>query len=189
MTITFEGFPKIGRLRRGITVTEKIDGTNACVIVTEDGEIGFQSRNRLLTPEDDNSGFARWGTEHRDELMTLGPGRHFGEWWGSGIQRRYGLTGGDKRFSLFNVDRWRDGRQERPACCGVVPLLYEGDFSDEAINECLEYLWTKGSFAVPGFMNPEGIVVYHRAVRTLFKVTLENDEVSKGEAEALKAAA
>jgi hypothetical protein len=64
--------------------------------------------------------------EHRDDLLTLGPGRHFGEWWGAGIQRRYGLT--EKRFSLFNVTRWGEAR---PACCHVVPTLYRGPFSDD----------------------------------------------------------
>ena len=51
-------------------------------------------------------GFARWVETNRERLITLlGPGLHFGEWWGSGIQRGYGLTKGDKRFSLFNVER------------------------------------------------------------------------------------
>ena len=35
----FEGFPKIARLSREIVVTEKIDGTNARVCITEDGRI------------------------------------------------------------------------------------------------------------------------------------------------------
>jgi hypothetical protein len=35
---------------------------------------------------------------------TLGAGRHFGEWWGAGVQRRYGQTA--KRFSLFNVSKY-----------------------------------------------------------------------------------
>ncbi len=34
------------------------------------------------------------------------PATYFGEWWGSGVQRGYGLQKGDKRFSLFNVSRW-----------------------------------------------------------------------------------
>lgn len=92
------------------------------------------SRSRFITPEDDNFGFARWAQAHAEELLPLGPGRHFGEWWGSGIQRGYGLTKGEKRFSLFAVHRWADDRDrvkfpaDRPACCGVVPVLYRGLF-------------------------------------------------------------
>ncbi|MCJ7726507.1 MAG: hypothetical protein MUP76_09000, partial [Acidimicrobiia bacterium] len=47
--------------------------------------------SRWITPEVDNYGFARWVKDHEEELRTgLGAGLHFGEWWGQGIQRRYG---------------------------------------------------------------------------------------------------
>jgi hypothetical protein len=117
----FVPFPKMARLSREIIITEKLDGTNAQVFIGEDGLIRAGSRTRWITPEDDNYGFARWVHNHADELRGLGPGRHFGEWWGQGIQRNYSLT--EKRFSLFNVSRWGE---ERPACCHVVPVLYRG---------------------------------------------------------------
>ena len=116
----FVGFSKIARLSREMVITEKIDGTNGCIFIGEDGEFLVGSRSRWITPENDNHGFARWVYDHKNELMSLGPGRHFGEWWGSGIQRGYGLTKGEKRFSLFNVKRWKE---ERPSCCYVVPVL------------------------------------------------------------------
>jgi len=170
----FLEFPKIARFSRDVWITEKIDGTNAQVYITEDGQIYFGSRTRWITPEDDNFGFARWGTEHKDELLTLGPGRHFGEFWGQGIQRKYGLT--EKRFSLFNAERWAT---ERPACCHVVPVLYKGPFCDSAIYDCLFELETNGSKAAPGFMKPEGIVIYHTASRVSFKKTIEHDDEPK----------
>lgn len=174
--IEFQPFPKIGRLSRGMVITEKIDGTNAQVIITEEGEFGTASRTRLITPEDDNFGFSKWAYEHREELMQLGPGRHFGEWWGEGIQRRYGIVG--KRFSLFNVGRWKD--KPLPACVSLVPTLYEGDFSMEQVAASMAELGAKGSMASPGFMRPEGIIVYHAGSRTLFKKTFEKDDAGKG---------
>jgi hypothetical protein len=36
-----------------------------------------------------------------------------------------------------------------------------------------------GSQAAPGFMNPEGIVVFHTAGNVGFKMTLDNDGVPK----------
>jgi hypothetical protein len=83
MTMEFEAWPKIRRGKdNGVIVTEKIDGTNAQIAIEQDGTtMHVGSRNRWITPEDDNFGFARWAAEHRDELLTLGPGRHFGEWW------------------------------------------------------------------------------------------------------------
>jgi hypothetical protein len=172
--IPFEEFPKIPRLRRDCIITEKLDGTNAQIVVPEDGgPLLAGSRNRWIAPGKltDNHGFAAWVAEHEDELRTLGPGRHFGEWWGAGIQRRYGLT--EKRFSLFNTTRWTE--QPTPMCVSVVPVLYAGPFSDAAVNDALARLFDGGSVAAPGFMQPEGIVVFLSASRQLYKVTLGND--------------
>ena len=171
----FTPFRKIPRLSREIIVTEKIDGTNACVYIGEDGEFLVGSRSRWITPKNDNFGFARWAQANRDELMTLGVGTHYGEWWGSGIQRGYGLS--EKRFSLFNTSRWTESR---PACCEVVPELWRGIFSTEAINAAVQDLRDFGSRAAPGFMKPEGVIVFHAQGDLFFKKTLEKDEAPKG---------
>lgn len=72
-TTEFVPFPKMARLSREIIVTEKIDGTNGQIYIGEDGEFLIGSRTRWITPEMDNHGFARWATDHKDELMQLGP--------------------------------------------------------------------------------------------------------------------
>lgn len=173
----FVEFPKMARLSREVIITEKIDGTNAQICITDDGQMFVGSRSRWITPEDDNFGFATWAHANKDELMKLGPGSHFGEWWGSGIQRRYGLI--ERRFSLFNVTRWADDAV-RPACCHVVPLLYRGLFETDTANGALLDLQLLGSRAAPGFMKPEGIVIYHTAAGVGFKKTIEKDEMPKG---------
>ncbi len=165
------------RLNREMVITEKIDGTNASIeivdiaLVTPDNpavaDIGefrifVGSRTRYITPESDNQGFAKWVKTHAEELVQLGPGQHFGEWWGQGIQRTYGLT------------------EKRPACCGVVPMLYQGAFDSAVVNATLTLLGAQGSIVAPGFMKPEGIVVYHTAANQMFKVTLEKDSEWKG---------
>ncbi len=177
--INFEEFPKIARLSREMVITEKLDGTNAQVQILEDGTVLAGSRNQYITPKNDNYGFARWVEAHEEELRILGPGRHYGEWWGSGIQRGYGLKGGDKRFSLFNIKRWSDPAV-RPACCDVVPVLYRGLFDTNVIHEIMDSLRIGGSFAMRGFMNPEGIIIYHVASGQLFKKTLDKDDEWKG---------
>lgn len=179
----FEAFPKIARLNRDCVITEKIDGTNAQVEILEDGTVLAGSRSRYITLEADNFGFARWVKENEEELRNLGVGRHYGEWWGSGINRGYGLTKGEKRFSLFNVARWSDDAV-RPKCCHVVPMLHQGPFRTDTIEKVLTVLRNCGSAAAPGFENPEGIIVWHEAARQLFKVTLEGDEKPKGQVEA-----
>ena len=175
--VDFEAFQKIARLSRNCTITEKIDGTNGCIYVGEDGQFLVGSRSRWITPEDDNYGFARWAHEHHDELMILGPGRHFGEWWGRGIQRAYGLN--EKRFSLFNTARWNT-ETPPPSCCLVAPVLFNGIFSSMAVDEALDKLRVTGSVAAPGFMRPEGVVIYQTAGRCYFKKTLEKDASPKG---------
>lgn len=173
----FTQFQKIPRLSRECVVTEKIDGTNACVYIGEDGEFLAGSRTRWITPADDNFGFARWAYEHKEELLGLGIGRHFGEWWGSGIQRGYGLK--EKRWSLFNTSKWGDPAT-RPPCCYVVPVLFHGMFDSYAVDRCIEKLAAQGSLASPGFTRPEGVVIYHIAVGSYFKKTIEKDAEWKG---------
>lgn len=176
----FKEFQKIARLSRECVISEKIDGTNGCIGIGEDGSFQVGSRTRWLTAETgDNHGFLIWALTNKDELMKLGPGTHFGEWWGSGIQRGYGLVKGEKRFSLFNVHKWADAAV-RPACCSVVPELWRGIFNTESVQAALDLLRVKGSMASPGFMKPEGIVIFHTAGGYLFKKTIEKDDQPKG---------
>lgn len=187
----FVSFPKMPRLHREIVITEKLDGTNAQIYISTKPEddtgcvarvlVGTEllslhagSRNRWIIPGDDNFGFARWVADNAHELAQLGPGRHFGEWWGKGIQRGYGLS--EKRFSLFNVTRWA---HEVPRCCHVVPVLYTGVFGLAEAENAAARLRREGSVAAPGFMKPEGIVVFHTAANVAFKQTLEDDDVPK----------
>lgn len=211
----FQEFPKIPRLNRDIVITEKIDGTNAQVLVQRIAEVPLfedapltivsreegsyavfaGSRNRWLTRQADNFGFAKWVEENAAKLVeVLGEGRHFGEWWGAGIQRTYGLK--EKRFSLFNTNRWAwlndpQAREARgiPASLVVVPVLYTGpwimnapiNFGRFAPLAALGWLSENGSAAAPGFASPEGVVVYHTAGNLSFKATLKGDEGHKGE--------
>lgn len=203
--IPFVEFPKIARLSREVIITEKIDGTNAQVFIPDiptggpfhdEWEIFAGSRTKWISTSDDNHGFAKWVETHYDELLSLGPGHHFGEWWGLGIQRGYGLK--EKRFSLFNTSRWGPGGKDetkRPACCHVVPVLWQGNFEDllniptdelcgdvprSRLELVLDGLHGQGSVAAPGFMRPEGVVVFHTAANICFKKTLEKDDQPKG---------
>ena len=199
---SFRPFPKIARLARECVITEKLDGTNGQINIVHGGdgegsvatvltEVGScflyaGSRNRWLQPgKQDNFGFAAWVRDNAEELVKLGPGRHYGEWWGHGIQRGYGLK--EKRFSLFNVGRWMSnkhvvvpsGMEPPPACCHVVPVLHRGEFDTEQVRIELDNLRRYGSAAAPGFFDPEGIIVYHTAANIMFKRTLEDDAAPK----------
>jgi hypothetical protein len=188
-----------------VLVTEKIDGSNSAVrirpfdidadrseqvdTVSIDGEqytLWAQSRKRLLQPVKalDNFGFASWVYENAPALVrVLGPGDHFGEWWGSGIQRSYGLK--EKRFSVFNAARWDEALSPTEALTEVsnlyrVPTLFRGQFYDLDLPALRADLEENGSKVVPGFKS-EGMVVYLRELNASYKVLLENDSIHKWE--------
>lgn len=207
----FEGWPKTARLNKEAFYTEKIDGTNAAILVEkvtpeewdwastgtanitervefEDGLyfISAQSRKRIIMPGDDNFGFAAYVKANSAGLIqALGEGRHFGEWWGHGIQRGYGLGRGERWFSLFNTRRWADHQADlwKVPQLALVPILYTGLFSTVTAQELVAGLRATGSVAAPGFDKPEGVCVFHTASNTVYKTFLENDDVPKGVAE------
>jgi nucleoside-diphosphate-sugar epimerase len=203
----FVAWPKTMRHFRDIVVTEKIDGTNAGIHIDAvsddtaewaqypadsytlvvDGTrymLTAQSRNRLIYPgkTTDNYGFASWVYDHAEQLVrVLGAGLHFGEWWGRGIGRNYGMTG--RRFSLFDTHKYAKlgahlvGRVWMEA----VPVLYQGPHDTTEIKRVLHSLNNFGSVVVAGWGKPEGICVYHSATRKTTKVTLDNNDAGKWE--------
>lgn len=186
--LVFEKFPKIGRLKRDCTITEKIDGTNGQLVFNSEGSLLVGSRKREIFPEGtegkvkgcDNFGFAQWAYTHKEELFDfLGEGRHYGEWCGLGIQRNYGLN--EKRFLLFNVLRYL--KQEIPKHLkeiglNSVPILYQGPFSSDVVEQVMKDL--NGSSELGnGFSNPEGIIIFHHAIRMYAKQTFKNDKNGK----------
>jgi len=182
----FKSFGKIPALENSplrVRITQKIHGTNAQIYIypqeTYTGEEAFGikagSRSRWLTAEDDNHGFAKWVDEHHEFLIKfLGPGRHYGEWAGKGINRGEGLD--RKRFFLFDEERFRknltrlDNADEIMSVfleLGIssVPVLVDMEFikfSTENLmtfDTVLDRLKEMGSLIKEGYMFPEGIVI------------------------------
>ncbi len=181
----FVAWPKIprGTKQEVITITEKIDGTNACIIVEEGIAgplvVGVQSRKRLIEIHDDNYGFANYVEANKDDLAAkLGEGYHYGEWAGEGIQKNpHGMVG--KHFLLFNSDRWRDGRQERPSGVLCVPVLYEGpavnEMGEDMIDVTMTGLLRNYAYEAEG-IHPEGVVVWYCKSRRYEKHTFAMSE-------------
>lgn len=186
----FEAYKKIPRLHGDVHVTEKLDGTNACfeLAQTDAGYVvGACSRNRRLFElelgwdglptsaprwdgKGDNAGFGAWVLDNLDGLRRLGYGRHFGEWYGQGIQRGYGLD--HKRFALFRAPK--NGVPEGCPVSVVPELDVWGEFDTGRLALLMAELRLTGSHAAPGFMNPEGIVIFHARSGQLFKYTFES---------------
>lgn len=104
-TVTFRG-------------TVKLHGTNAGICRPVHGgvnDIYYQSRERVITPEQDNAGFAMWAYGNREVFNDLFDAiaakqfdkddiiQIFGEWAGGNIQKGVGLNQLEKSFFVFGV--------------------------------------------------------------------------------------
>lgn len=161
MMSDFKSFGKIQNISKlYMSITQKLHGSNAQVYIYRDENDHLQlktgSRSRWITPDDDNYGFAKFVYANKDEFISkLGEGRHFGEYAGLGINSGEGLK--EKHWFLFNWRRWKD--IPLPPRVSCVPVLYTGKMSLETIDETMDRLKENGSFLVPGYMKPEGIVI------------------------------
>ena len=168
MSIEFKAWPKIPRgSGEKVCITEKMDGTNSCIIISDGELVGVQSRNRFITPEDDNFGFATWVQDNKEELLGLGEGYHYGEWVGCGIQKNpHNLK--EKAFYLFNASRWNKNNPNLPNCCSVVPVLFAGVGDQGEIDRVM---WKLKECALQEGYTPEGIIVYFCKTKRYEKYT------------------
>lgn len=95
--------------------TEKIHGTNAGVCFSNIDGIWFQSRENIITTEEDNMGFAFFGDTNKDILISiiqeLAKENNinlyhniitiYGEWAGGKIHKNSALTNCEKAFIIF----------------------------------------------------------------------------------------
>lgn len=99
--------------------TVKLHGTNGSINYdVANGTSYPQSRNRVLSLEDDNAGFAAFHHKNREVLenickkfVTLTPKSVvvFGEWVGKGVQSGVAMSQVDKKFIIFGIlvdDDW-----------------------------------------------------------------------------------
>lgn len=158
--VQFKSWPKTKRYEADhliCIITEKLDGSNALIVVTEDGQVLAGSRHQFIDKARDNFGFAAWVEENENELLKLGPGYHYGEWIGEGIQRGYDMT--DRKLFLFNPGRYME--QEHMAdCVSFVPLVGTCDLRDLdcTIDLIKNSLMTNGS-KIGGFARVEGLII------------------------------
>lgn len=96
--------------------TVKLHGTNAGIVKYSDGRIEFQSRERVLSLEEDNANFM--AEMMKIDLSFLFSNIQFndycavyGEWCGGNIQKGVAINGLPKMFVIFGIkadDKWID---------------------------------------------------------------------------------
>lgn len=91
--------------------TVKLHGCNAGLIINPDKSFYCQSRERIITPENDNYGFARFIyslhsnviTELYHKFMVNKPVVIYGEWAGKGIQVGVAINNIEKSWFIFGA--------------------------------------------------------------------------------------
>jgi len=106
--------PKYPKL--SFTGTVKLHGTNAAIVYSPNGTY-YQSRQRVLTLEQDNAGFMAHMEQHKDAVIALGyylglvnnvdDLNHtivvYGEWCGGNIQKGVAICKLPKMFVIFGI--------------------------------------------------------------------------------------
>jgi len=97
--------------------TVKVHGTNAGINIKKNS-VTAQSRNRSISIDDDNAGFASFVEENKDKFASLSGNicedetlTIFGEWCGGNIQKCVGVTGMPKSFIVFGVQIFNDNEE------------------------------------------------------------------------------
>jgi hypothetical protein len=148
------------------TGSEKLHGTNAAIGINSDGTFWVQSRERIITPESDNAGFAQWVYGNTALVVSL-YNRLFdaylkssdvkvivyGEWCGANIQPQVALSKLPKMFVVFDI-KWVVGDEEgwvgheeiKGAMAGLLHTVYDFptysitidfDNPDDSVNELI----------------------------------------------------
>jgi hypothetical protein len=194
--VDFKAYPKTHRIgTEQYTITEKVDGTNGVVYVHKAKPADFRvgkdrsyvkagSRSRWLEDDGskkwDNHGFGEWVMENERALIELPEGFHYGEWYGRGINRNYGLK--DRRFMLFDYARYDklitnnnilgDLIETETVLADVVTY----DYLSIAIKLNSACLSVEGSVHVRGFSDPEGLIIRSKLRPAVYKYIIRKDE-------------
>jgi len=101
------------------TGTVKLHGTNAAIGYSKQDGLWCQSRERILSVEKDNAGFAFWVESHKeffqktlkdiDAFFAYDTIIVYGEWAGGNIQKGVGLCETSKAFYPFYLEYLKDG--------------------------------------------------------------------------------
>lgn len=166
-----------------VIITEKIHGSNAQILVYRDESGALKalagSRTQFLDPWGrDNFGFAKYVMAHEAQICEqLGEGRHYGEWVGPGVNSDYGLK--DKHLVLFDFRRHPKEKFEAgqmPPNMLPIPVLYDGPYAPGIEDKVMDGLKANGSVLSPGFMKPEGVVLFFPQFGSMKKKVFKAEE-------------
>lgn len=136
--------------------TVKLHGTNASVVFPIDAvdsrELYAQSRSTVITPEDDNAGFARFVSERTgafydilSTIISIGSSKMpkeivlFGEWCGGNIQSGVALNKLPKMFVMFGVRYVYEGEAEHGQTWFTPTQLAQVEHNGDNIKNIMDF--------------------------------------------------
>ena len=160
-----------GILKGEVHLSYKIDGSNGCIYLKDNGELGFGSRKRELSITEDNMGFmATFVTDKSlyikfEEILKKNPNFIiYGEWLVPVTIKRYGKDAW-RKFYVFDVFNNEDGTylpfNTYKEMLDEYGLLYIPEISvlnNPSEDDIKEYLDKTGEFLITEGLG-EGIVI------------------------------
>ena len=160
-----------GILKGEVHLSYKIDGSNGCIYLKDNGELGFGSRKRELSITEDNMGFmASFVTDKSlyskfEEILKKNPNFIiYGEWLVPVTIKRYGKDAW-RKFYVFDVFNNEDGTylpfNTYKEILDEYGLLYIPEIAvlnDPSEEDIKEYLDKTGEFLITEGLG-EGIVI------------------------------
>lgn len=160
-----------GILKGEVHLSYKIDGSNGCIYLKDNGELGFGSRKRELSITEDNMGFmASFVTDKSlyskfEEILKKNPNFIiYGEWLVPVTIKRYGKDAW-RKFYVFDVFNNEDGTylpfntyKEMLDEYGLLYIPEIAVLNNPSEEDIKEYLDKTGEFLITEGLG-EGIVI------------------------------
>ena len=159
-------FPKIPRFsKRKLLITEKIDGTNACIRIYGDGEIVLQSRNRIISTEYDNYGFAAWVNKNREAILGHEGGLRFDA--DGDADHRAALRGGARHGACLSAMNTPHPRRARRAWTRSTASRTAAGRANACVLGFLRYATARAAGVARGRDHTRGVCEHRTSERRL----------------------
>lgn len=110
----------------------KLHGTNSAIQLHKDGTVLSQSRTQIISPTNDNAGFAKWVESNKEIWQQIALSLPedmiiWGEWAGQSIQKGVAISDiGKKVFAIFAARPLKENDDRLIVDPDVLEILFKG---------------------------------------------------------------
>lgn len=147
------------------TGSVKLHGTNAAIVYHRGGLLTCQSRERIITPESDNAGFAQFATERHEALVAwlrdiaysvnANAVAVYGEWVGPKVQNGVGVSAlAERQFFVFAIHSFHGASGQKNQFLEKYVATQVAGWQIDGIHSMFSFpTWTENI----DFSNPEAV--------------------------------